>query len=426
MSRRESWLPSSRIQGGSHSSRSRRKSNYAARRIGVLTLLVFVLAVFGSVVQLLRAVPYPTVSSSVNSAYQVPGPTPTLPWPSQGEAEVYLPDVGVLGSYGGTTPVPIASVAKIMTALIIVKDHALGVGQSGPSLTMTSQDYAIYRSQFNSQDSVMEIAPGESLTEYQMLEALLIPSADNIASTLAAWDAGSVGAFVSKMNAMAHSLGLRSTHYSDPSGLDAQTVSVPSDQIKLAQLLEANPVLAQIVAMPQATLPIVGVVYNVDYDLGTAGIVGVKTGSTPLGGNFVFAAQISVGGVTKLLYGAVLGQGTQQPLIAALNEAKALVRAARTLPHTFEILHSNQVVGTLSTPQGTSTQLVSSSDLAATGWGGVAVKVELISDLKTHIVASGSRVGQVLVTVGNHAYKVPVTVKDAIQSPSLGWRLTHL
>jgi len=70
----------------------------------------------------------------------------------------------------------------------------------------------------------------EQLTELQALQALLLPSANNIAAVLARWDGGSAGRFVARMNATARSLGMTHTRYTDPSGYDDATVSTAADQ----------------------------------------------------------------------------------------------------------------------------------------------------------------------------------------------------
>ncbi len=66
----------------------------------------------------------------------------------------------------------------------------------------------------------MPVQPGEELTERQLLNGLLVHSANNFADVLAQWDAGTMPAFVAKMNAAAAALGMAHTHYADASGLD--------------------------------------------------------------------------------------------------------------------------------------------------------------------------------------------------------------
>ena len=171
---------------------------------------------------------------------------------------------------------PIASLAKIMTAYVVLSGHPLPAGGSGPAITVTAADASAYASDQRQGQSVVKVIPGEKLTERQALEAMLIPSGNNIASLLARWDAGSDGAFVAKMNAQARSLGLRRTRYADASGADPATVSTAADQFRLTLGALQIPAFRQIVAMPQVTLPVAGVAYNVNAALGHDGIMGSR------------------------------------------------------------------------------------------------------------------------------------------------------
>src|SRR5437660_1541009 len=135
-----------------------------------------------------------------------------------------------------------------------------------------------------------------------------VPSGDNIAELLATWDSGSLPAFVDKMNARAAALGLSHTHYADVSGVSAESVGSPSDLITLAEFAMRQPVFAEIVAQPEATLPVAGRVFNVDGVVGQDGIVGVKTGfSGSAGACFVFAADVDAHQQTGRIFGALMG-----------------------------------------------------------------------------------------------------------------------
>ena len=115
---------------------------------------------------------------------------------------MFVQGVGLVGATADQTSVPMASVTKVMTAIIVLRDHPLGDG-SGPTFTMTAANHAAWIHDATHDDSNLDVVAGEHLTERQLLEALMIPSADNIADYLARWDAGSIPAFVKKMNAMA-------------------------------------------------------------------------------------------------------------------------------------------------------------------------------------------------------------------------------
>ena len=144
-------------------------------------------------VQLLRPVPSMTLTASVTTVRVLPGVTPRPDWPGRAEAAVGLPGVGLLGAHSGSRPVPIASLAKIMAAYVVLRGHPLPAGGSGPPITVTAAEAAAYASDERHGQSVVKVERGEKLTERQALEALLIPSGNNIASMLAGWDAGSEG-----------------------------------------------------------------------------------------------------------------------------------------------------------------------------------------------------------------------------------------
>ncbi|HEV8064132.1 MAG TPA: hypothetical protein VGP46_04835, partial [Acidimicrobiales bacterium] len=165
----------------------------------------------------------PTVHSALTT-YRFPGKAAKLPLPKKGEATVEVAGLGVVGSTPRQRCVPIASLTKIMTAYIVLKDHPLVGRQQGPTFTMTAADHQAWIAASEADDSNIEIQAGERLDERQLLQALIIPSADNIADYLAAWDAGSVKAFVAKMNAEVKALGLGCTHYADASGVDPRSV----------------------------------------------------------------------------------------------------------------------------------------------------------------------------------------------------------
>src|SRR5205807_3620462 len=134
-----------------------------------------------------------------------------------------------------------ASVAKVMTAYVILHDHPMPAGGSGPGITIQPSEAAAYSSQASDGDSLVAVAAGETITERQALEALLLPSADNMAWILARWDAGSQAAFTARMNTTARRLGMTATHYTDPSGLSASTTSTAADQVRLGMAAMRDP-----------------------------------------------------------------------------------------------------------------------------------------------------------------------------------------
>jgi serine-type D-Ala-D-Ala carboxypeptidase (penicillin-binding protein 5/6) len=252
-----------------------------------------------------------------------------LAWPREGEAAVAVAGLGTLGTSGGDRPVPIASVAKVMTAYLILRDHPLEPGEEGFAIQIGPADVEEFQQRLASNQSVVAVEAGEVLSERQALEALLLPSANNVAALLAVHEAGSVEAFAEEMNEVAAELGMERTHYTDPSGLEESTVSTAADQLKLARAAMADPTFAEIVAMPATVLPVAGEVANFNRLVGEEGFVGIKTGSDrAAGGCLLFAKRIEAGGRTRTVLGAVLGQRDGDLIQAALAGARDLAASA--------------------------------------------------------------------------------------------------
>jgi D-alanyl-D-alanine carboxypeptidase (penicillin-binding protein 5/6) len=257
---------------------------------------------------------------------------PSTAWPADGQAAVQTGQSQIQGG-PNQHAAAIASVAKVMTAYLVLRDHPLRPGEDGPTITLTDADVADTDRRRRQQESIVSIAAGEQLTERQALQALLLPSANNIAAVLARWDAGSADRFVARMNATARSLGMTRTRYTDPSGYDAATVSTAADQVRLVDRAMRLPVFASIVATPSAALPVAGTVHNTNTLLGRNGFVGVKTGSTAAaGGCFAFRAVRWIDGKHTTITGVVLGQPGLAEAFAAADAMVDRITGHRAAP----------------------------------------------------------------------------------------------
>src|SRR2546421_94489 len=185
------------------------------RRAGVV-IVVIVVAL--AAVTYLRPIPAVAATHLLHSTEVVPGTAPTLPWPSRGTAAVAIGGLGLVASSGNEQAIPAASVTKVMTALIVLEDSKLKKGETGPNITITDADVRGYESDLRDQQSVVKVEVGEQLTLFQVLEGMLIPSANNLAETAARWDSSSIDAFVTKMNKRAADLHLTHTKFADTSG----------------------------------------------------------------------------------------------------------------------------------------------------------------------------------------------------------------
>ncbi len=382
-------------------------------------------------VQLLRPVPAMTLTASVTRVRVLPGAAPRPAWPGRAEAAVGLPGTGLLGASGGGRPVPIASLAKIMTGYLVLRDHPLPAGGSGPAITVTAADAAAYASDQRQGQSVVKVVRGEKLTELQALQAMLIPSGNNIASLLARWDAGSQAAFVAKMNAVARSLGLRSTRYADASGADPATASTAADQFWLTVRAMQVPAFRQIVAMAQVTLPVAGLAYNINAALGHDGIVGVKTGSSSqAGGCLAFAATRTVAGGPVMIVGVVLGVHATPAQPSALDGVIAasenlLGSVGGDLEHV-QVVRAGAVLGSVASAWAAGPAAVAATGVSVTAWPGTPVTVTVTPRPLGHAIRRGQPVAQATVTIGGQVSRITLDASRAAPAPSVLWLLTRL
>jgi serine-type D-Ala-D-Ala carboxypeptidase (penicillin-binding protein 5/6) len=271
-----------------------------------------------------------TVTTRAGTATPSQEQLSAVSWPADGTSAADISGIGVADGPGATRQVPIASVAKLMTAYVILQDHPLPAGGSGPDITVQPSEAAAYPAQAREGESLVPVAAGEAISERHALEALLLPSADNMAWILARWDAGSQAAFTAKMNATARTLGMTGTSYTDASGLDPATTSTAADQVRLGMAAMQVPALAAITAMPAAVIPVAGTIRNTNTLLGQDGIAGLKTGSTQAaGGCLLIAAWQQVSGRKTLIVAAVFGQPSTAGTILpnALQAGHSLVLA---------------------------------------------------------------------------------------------------
>ena len=363
-----------------------------------------------------------------------PGPVPALDLSAQGESAVEVDGFGTLGTAGPSYPLPIASVAKVMTAYVVLRDHPLASdGTGGLAVTITAADVADQAARVAEGQSTLAVAVGETLTEQQLLEGLLLPSGNNVAGILADVDAGSEAAFVTKMNDEARALGMTSTTYTDPSGFTATTASTATDQLRLAVAAMAIPAFAQIVGLSQVTLPVAGVVKNYNTLVGTDGFVGIKTGSDArAGGCLVFADERTVAGVGVRIIGVILGQdagSVDTPVIlgAATTAAQHLADSAATSLAVRPVLAAGTPVASVTNPDGRTVTVTTTSALSMLGYGGEEVPLQVTFDR----VGRRLHTGQPVATVRLAAPAGPDGTTTAVARADMpgiswSWRFRHV
>lgn len=364
----------------------------------------------------------PITLAATHSSFVPPAAsTPELPWPASSQASIGTTTDGILASKPGGRVQPTASTIKLLTALAVLKEKPLKSGEQGPTLTMDQNDMALYSRYVTNNGSVASIQLGEQLTEYQLIQGVLIRSANNFADTLALWAFGDHASYQKAATAMAHELGMTNTTIgSDASGLSPTTTSTAEDLTRLGIAAMNNDVIRSIVRETSVTLPIDGVQPSTNWLLGTDGVVGVKTGTTnEAGGVFIIASEYTVPNEAPItIVAAVQGEPSTPN---AMTEAKRLVDAAKPFFTRRTIVTKGQTIATLDTPWGARSAIVAAKNSSVFGWQGAKVTTNLsFTPTKQPPLAKGTAVGTL--TVGKDS--VDLIAQSDIPAPSWWWRVT--
>ncbi|MEU4728125.1 hypothetical protein, partial [Streptomyces sp. NPDC023588] len=403
----------------------------AVRRFKIYAPLVVLLAIILGIVQLVRPLPEPKLVMTQKSSYTFDGSKPELPWPSEGQAYMAAAGLGTIGQSGEQKPVPIASVTKSMTAYIILRDHPVKKGEQGQMIEIdkTAEAEGKKNDSVNNESTLDTVKEGEKISEYDAIAALMIPSANNIARLLARWDSGSQEAFVKKMNDTAKELGMTNTTYTDPSGLDATTVSTAEDQVKLGLKLVEIETLLDITKKPSWTDPSGKSWRNWNGLVPYNDSLGIKTGTTTkAGGNLLFAAQKKIGNTNQLIVGAVLGQHKSPIIDTVLAASKQLMIATQKSLEGATVVQKGSVVGYVDDGLGGRTPVVATADVQAVGWASLTVKLKLADGggAVPQSAKAGTEIGVLTVGEGASQVKVPVALKSDLAAPGIGSKLTRV
>lgn len=337
----------------------------------------------------------------------------------------YLPTEasGTWATAGGDDVRPIASISKLITALVVLSAKPLASADDpGPNITFGKADHALYDKYYVLGATIAPMPTGITMSEHQALEAMLIPSASNYAEAVAGWAFGSQGAFVNATKAWLAANGMTNTTIVEPTGIDKRNTSNVTDMMLLARLAMANPAIVQIVAMPALSVPGIDPMSNTNTLLGTDGITGLKTGTLTDNSNLLFTASLDVGTEEPLsVIGVVLGAFSHD---SANLDVRAMLQSITAGFHDVPVAEDGEQIGTYTTPWGDSARMVVKGDASIFTWSDTAITGELQTTTLT-TGKSGDRVGTITYNAGPKTVTVPVVLDGSISPPDQWWRLTH-
>lgn len=363
-------------------------------------------------------------AAPVVAAPAVSAPPPAVPaFPGFGSGAIGAVGFdGVLAAAGDPGPVPIASITKVVTALVVLEAKPLGAGEPGPEIAFTPADVALYNDVAGRNGSVQPVRAGLVLTQREALATMLVPSAGNYAESLVRWAYGSADAFVVAARSWLDAQGLTDTVIVEPTGISPGNRSTPANLVELGKLALQNPALAEIVALPAVTVDGVGTLANTNRLLGTLGVDGIKTGTTEeAGASLLFAADFAVGARTVTLVGAVLGAATHPILNAGIA---ALLESVRPGFTEVTLTTAGQVYGSYTTQWGESANAVATATETALVWSDTPV-TSTVQLAPIEDAAAGTDVGTVTATAGATTVTVPLELDADVGAPDFWWRMSN-
>ncbi|MCS3444142.1 D-alanyl-D-alanine carboxypeptidase family protein [Microbacterium phyllosphaerae] len=341
-------------------------------------------------------------------------------------ADAYLGE-GASGSWSTTgtgEPLPIASITKLITALVILDASPLSSADDpGPTITFGEADHDLYDEYYVRGATIAPMPTGTSMSLHDALAVMLIPSASNYAVALSSRIFGSQYEFLGATREWLAAHGLTGTTITDPTGISPRNTSTTTDLMAIAKLAAANPAIAQIVATSSISIPGAGQLHNTNALLGTSGITGLKTGNLGEGAhNLLYTATLDVGAGDPLaVTGVVLGGASRESVNATVVAALESIRSGF---HQVPVSAEGQEVGSVSTPWGAAATLVIGESASIFTWSDTPIEVTM--DIKTPpTYRDGTVVGSVTWTAGPNTVSAPVTIAGTIDPPTEWWRLTH-
>lgn len=198
------------------------------------------LRVFAAGCILLSGVPL----AATNTATAAEGSNRTVATHARGAALIDVESGRILYSHNGDKPMLIASLTKIMTAIVAIEHGNLN------DMVQTSIRAA------GKEGSSIYLQRGEKMTLHNMLYGLMLRSGNDAATAIAEHVGGSEEGFVLMMNEKAQMLGLENSQFMNPSGLDAEGhYSSANDLAKLTAYALKNPIFKEIVKTQRKTAP---------------------------------------------------------------------------------------------------------------------------------------------------------------------------
>lgn len=254
--------------------------------------------------------------------------TRNLEWPAVGTAALALGDE-VAASPHAEEPYAMASITKLVTALVVLDAVPLDPDTQGPTFRMTTDDVDRAEREAARDGRMVAVRDGDQLSLRQLLELTLVASANNYATSLVSHVFGSEGAYIVTAQRWLAEHDLIGIQIADASGMSPNNRATAIDLVTLGRLALDNPVVADIASLPVTFAPNGDMLPNTNEMLGTLGIDGLKSGHTDTAGyTMLFSTQLQEG----RLIGVILGSPSDLQRTTDVTRLIATARAATGPP----------------------------------------------------------------------------------------------
>ncbi len=399
-----------------------RQQIYRRRRITVFGgLVAFLTVAFYLPITLLA--PLGEIAPSAIDYSVEPQAAPSVVYPPYGASGFGAVGYdGVLGAAGVPTALPIASISKVITALVVLDAHPIAEGTEGATLSFDAQDVQYYDDQLLVDGTRQPVTAGTTLSQRDVIELMLMASANNYALSLARWAFGSVEAFAPAASTWLAAHGLVGTAINEPTGLSPANVSTVADLVEIGKLALADRLVSQVVSTTIVDIPGIGPVANRNDLIGIDGIDGIKTGTLDEAGScLLFSADRTIGAETVTIVGVVLGGPDHDAVDLGVRQ---ILDQAYAGFREVQVIAAGTELATYTTPWGDSAVAVAAEGATTLVWADTPVEVT-VDAASIRLVGDGSAAGELDVVAGERTFSVPLEIRGTIEDPGPWWRLTH-
>ena len=367
--------------------------------------------------------PVPAAAPTIVARTELVTPAPDVTLPGYGAAAIGAADSDQLyAARDGDGVRPIASIAKVVTALVVLDAHPIDGDGPGQTITLTAADSRL-PAQYRAINGTVAPAPaGATITQRQIIELMLVHSANNYAETLATWSFGSVDAYLVAARTWLDDNGLGALSVADTTGFSPLNTASPRTLLDLARIAVADPVVSAAAALPEVSIPGIGTFDNRNLVLGIDGVTGLKTGTLRVAGAcLLFSAQELIDGEMETVVGVVLA-GPDHPTIAA--DVRTLLATVRDDYHELSLGEAGELVARYDTEWGSSVTLHLAETVDDTVWG----RVQSVSFVRAPTVQPGMPLpdpGSVTVRYAERTSSIPLEWRGTLDGPDLAWRLAQ-